>query len=241
MARLARLSVPGELHHVVQRGHDDHPVFRDDADRTDYLRALRDQAHEQAVAVHAYVLLDTEVHLLVTPSQSGALGRLMQGLGRRYGAAHNRRHGRGGTLWEGRYRASVLESQSYFLKAAVLLAWLPAQRQAIAEPLEWSWSSARHHAGIARDPVIADHPAYWALGNTPFDRERAYRQSLEEGLGSGEVTRILQAADKSWALGSPAFLARLSELTARPLAPRPRGRPRKTDLSPLKKDERDRA
>jgi putative transposase len=226
MARLSRLSLPGELHHVVQRGHDRQAVFRDDTDRLDFLQALRDQSHEWRVGIHAYTLLDAEVHLLLTPSAEGALGRLMQGLGRRYVAAHNRRHGRGGTLWEGRYRASLLESER-FLNAAVLLAWLPVQAGLAAEPAGWRWSSARHQLGMLRDPLIVDHAHYWRLGNTPFDREQAFRQALEQGLSSRESDELMSAALKSWALGSPAFLARLADLTDRPLAPRPRGRPRK--------------
>lgn len=227
MARLSRLSLPGELHHVVQRGHDRLAVFRDDTDRLDFLQALRDQSHEQRVGVHAYALLDTEVHLLVTPASEGGLGRLMQGLGRRYVAAHNRRHGRGGTLWEGRYRASVLESER-FLNAAVLLAWLPVQAGLAAEPAAWRWSSARHQVGMLRDPVIVDHASYWQLGNTPFDRELAFRNALEQGLSRRDTEELLSAALRSWALGSPGFLARLAALTDRPLAPRPRGRPRKS-------------
>jgi putative transposase len=226
MARLSRLSLPGELHHVVQRGHDRQPVFRDEADRGDFLQALRDQSHEQRVAVHAYALLDSDVHLLVTPSADGALGRLMQGLGRRYVAAHNRRHERGGTLWEGRYRASILESER-FLKAAVLLAWLPVQAGLAAEPAAWRWSSARHQLGLLRDPLVVDHARYWQLGNTPFDRESAFRGALEQGLSLRDTDELLSAALKSWALGSSAFLARLAGLTDRPLGPRPRGRPRK--------------
>jgi putative transposase len=226
MARLSRLSLPGELHHVVQRGHDRQAVFRDDTDRLDFLQALRDQSHEQRVGVHAYALLDTEVHLLVTPATEGSLGRLMQGLGRRYVAAHNRRHGRGGTLWEGRYRASILESE-HFLNAAVLLAWLPVQAGLSADPAAWRWSSARHQLGVLRDPLIIDHARYWQLGNTPFDRELAFSRALERGLSSRESDELLSAALRSWALGSPPFLARLAALTDRPLAPRPRGRPRK--------------
>jgi putative transposase len=226
MARLSRLSLPGELHHVVQRGHDRQPVFRDDTDRQDFLQALRDQAHEQQVSVHAYALLDAEVHLLLTPGADGALGRLMQGLGRRYVAAHNRRHGRGGTLWEGRYRASILESER-FLSALVLLAWLPVHSGLAQEPAGWHWSSVPHHFGVRRDALIVDHARYWQLGNTPFDRELAFRKAVEQGLSARDTEELMAAAFKSWAVGSSDFLARLAALTDRPLGPRPRGRPRK--------------
>lgn len=227
MARLARLSVPNELHHVLQRGHNAQLVFRDDEDRRAYLQALRDQAQEQRVAVHGYVLLDAEIHLLATPREEGGLGRLMQGLGRRYVAAHNRRHGRGGTLWEGRYRASVVEGERFLLPSLVALAWLPVRLGLVTDPLDWAWSSVHHHLGRTREALIVDHPLYWSLGNTPFDRELAFRRAVESGLPEAQLKPLLAAAERSWALGSERFLKRVAEITDRPLAPRPRGRPRK--------------
>jgi putative transposase len=237
MARLARLSVAGELHYVIQRGHNRQPVFIDDLDREHYLSALRDAAHEHRLAVHGYVLLDNEVQLLVTPERQDSLSKAMQALGRRYVAAFNRRHGRTGTLWEGRFRGAVLESERYFLSALCLLEQSPVQAQGVAEAGDYAWSSAAHHLGRRRDPVVQDHRLYWALGNTPFDRELTYRRRLEQGVAPADAAALRNAAAKSWALGSERFLARLAEQTQRPLAARRRGRPSKRridDVSPLK-------
>src|SRR5678815_4899747 len=109
MARLPRLVVPGLPHCVIQRGHNGQAVAVDDADRQAYLRALRDAAATHAVALHAYALLDAEVQLLVTPTGAPSLSRMMQELGRRYVSAYNARHARSGTLWDGRFRAAVIE------------------------------------------------------------------------------------------------------------------------------------
>ncbi len=232
MARLPRLSIAGELHYIVQRGHNRQPVFMDDHDRQQFLQALRDASAEHRLALHGYVLLETEVQLLATPETAEGLGRAMQALGRRYVAAFNRRHGRTGTIWEGRYRAAVIESERYFVPA---LQWLEsaAVRTGLATaPALWPWSSAGHHLGLRRDPLVTDHRLFWQLGNTPFDREVAYHRLLDAGLSPATAQALENAALKSWALGSPTFLARLAEQTARPLTSRPRGRPPKGPKAP---------
>jgi putative transposase len=227
MARLPRLAIPGEAHYVLQQGHNRQPVFVDDEDRNAFLTVFREAAREHGFAVHAYALLDAEVSLLGTPGHSESLGKTLQAVGRRYVPAFNRRHQRTGTLWEGRFRACVLESERYFISAMCLLETTPVSVALAQSPDAWPWSSARHHLGGMRDPLVTDHPLYWALGNTPFEREAAYRRALEQGVPTEEGSAILSAAMKSWALGSPTFLARLAETTARPLAARPRGRPRR--------------
>lgn len=235
MARLPRLAVPGELHYVVQRGHNRQPVFLDDADRAAYLQSLRDAAAEHRLSLHAYALLDTEVRLLATPQAADSLSRAMQALGRRYVAAFNRRHGRSGTMWEGRFRAAIIESERYFISAMLLVEDAPLQAGLTAAAGTWAWSSAAHHLGARRDPLITDHPLYWGLGNTPFEREAAYRHALEAGVPLADGKALQDASVKCWALGSPAFLSRLTDLTERPLVRRARGRPRKLiDVSPIK-------
>ena len=221
MARLPRLAIGGLPHLVVQRGHNGAPVFIDDEDRRRFLAALREVALLQRVAVHGYVLLTGEVWLLVTPEQGEGLSRMMQALGRRYVAGFNARHGRSGTLWDGRFRAAPLDAASEALPALLFIETLAQQRGA------GDWSSLPHHLGRARDPLLSAAPFYWALGNTPFDRESVWRRQLEEGLPVDHAQRLEQAARKGWALGSPAFLAQWAQTSERPLVPRPRGRPRK--------------
>lgn len=223
MARLARLSIEGELHLILQRGHNAQPVFLDDADRQAYLANLAASAAVSGLAVHGYALLPNQVHLLATPSRADSLSACMQTLGRRYVAAFNRRHGRTGTLWEGRFRATVVESDRFV--DALVYVETAAERAGL--PDGWPWSSAAHHLGQRGDPLVADHRGFWALGNTPFDREAAYRARWEQGLGKARIDELSQAQHKGWVIGSPAFLAAMTQRTDRPLTPRPRGRPRK--------------
>jgi putative transposase len=227
MARLPRLALAGELHHLCLRGHNGSPVFADDADRAAFVAMLREAALAQAVAVHAYALLDDEVHLLATPATASALSRLMQTLGRRYVAAFNRRHQRRGTLWDGRFRSSVLDAAANLLHAMHLIERLPVARGLAPRAADWRWSSAAHHLGRGADPLVTHHPLYWRLGNTPFERELAHANMLEVELPPELEQKLLAALVRGHAVGGVEFVARLAQQSARSVGPRPRGRPRK--------------
>jgi putative transposase len=225
MARLPRLVVTGQAHHLVQRGHSAQPVFVDDEDRRQYLTALRDALRAHAVLLHAYALLDDAVQLLLRPPSEGALSRMVQAVGRRYVAGFNRRHARSGTIWEGRFRAGVVQQGEPTLQALRLIDALPSRRGLAPSPQASRWSSAPHRLGLARDPWLSDPPEYWQLGNTPFEREAAYAALLAQGLDDAVVRRIEHAAANGWALGSPQFLAEMAQQSGRPVRPRARGRP----------------
>jgi len=218
MARLPRLVVAGQAHFIIQRGHSGTVVFADDIDRAAYRAALREATAAERVQVHAYALLPTEVQLLATPAEPAALSRLMQALGRRYVAAHNRRHGRSGTLWDGRFRCGVVEPGPTRLQALCLI------DGAAADP---GITSAAHRLGGPREGLLIDTPEYWQLGNTPFEREAAYRRLLDAGIAAAPAAQLRGAALGGWAAGSADFRAGLAAATSRPTRPRPRGRPRR--------------
>jgi putative transposase len=221
MARLPRLAVAGQAHLALMLGHSAQPVFVDDDDRRQFLVALRESALQHGVAVHACALQSTEVLLLLTPAADGALGALMQALGRRYGAAFNRRHGRRGTLWAGRFRTAVVQPGAALLDAMLHVGLLCQAAGGHGAP----FGSLGHHLGERRDPLITDCAAWWALGNTPFEREAAYRRCLADGLSTERAAALADAVHKGWAVGDAEFLAALAQQAGRPVQPRPRGRP----------------
>lgn len=227
MARLPRLVVPNQPHHIIQRSHDHLAAFRDEADFQAFLNFLREAARLFRVAVHAYVLMPDQIHVLATPQDETGLARLMQWVGRQYVPYFNTRYSRSGALWQGRYRATVIEAETYFLSCCRFIELKPVHSGIVVSPSEYRWSSFGHHAGLKPDPVITDHPTFWALGNTPFDREAAYRQSLEQGLSEVEMEFIGGATMKGWPLGSDSFRAALSKKTGRRVTPAQRGRPAK--------------
>jgi putative transposase len=227
VARQPRLVVPGYPHHVIQRGNNRQAIVIDDHDRTTFLRELGDLAAERALAVHAYVLMDNHIHLLATPQAQGDLSWVMQALGRRYVHAFNRRHGRTGTLWEGRFRAAVVETDRYFLACQRYIELNPVRAGVVEDAADFRWSSAQHHLGIRSDALVSDHSVFWTLGNTPFEREAAYRELLAQGMGVDEAGAITQATLRARVLGSSGFVEQLSRITDRPISQRPRGRPRR--------------
>ena len=225
MARLPRWSVPGHLHQVSQRGVAGTAMFHDAHDHADFLDALRSASTEHRVAIHAYALLPERIHLLVTPQDAAGLSRMMQAAGRRYVPAHNRRHGRTGTLWEGRFRAAVVEAGRHWLECRVHVELAPVRAGLASDAATYPWSSAAHHAGLRRDPLVSSHPLDWSLGNTPFEREVARNVLLDRGLAQAVRQKIESAVEKGWALGGKEFLASIEHEAGRRAEPGRAGRP----------------
>lgn len=227
MARLARLALGGYLHHVVQRGHNRQAVFVDAADRVFFLAQLEQASRQHGVAVHAYTLMENHFHLLLTPPTDAALPQMMQTLGRSYVRYFNNRHGHRGTLWEGRYRSSVLQAQAYALASMVYLDLNPVRAGTVLRSSDYAWSSHGHYAGVRSERLLTPLSAYWALGNTPFAREAAYAELVARG-NSPEVDAALgQSAIRGWALGDAIFLQEIQRKTPRRVSVARPGRPRK--------------
>ena len=227
MARLPRLAVAGCVHHVVQRGIDGRPIFRDAADFRRMQGDLAELCRSGGLAVHAYVLMPDHFELLVTPAEAPALSGTVQALGRRYVRWFNQRHGRAGTLWEGRFRSTVIEPETHLLDVMRYIELGPARAGLVSDAATYPWSSLAHHLGQAVDPLISDHPRFWQLGNTPFERQAAYARACAAPLDAAVLDHIRRASHRGWPLGSAAFLEALARRTERRLVPQPVGRPRR--------------
>jgi putative transposase len=227
MARLPRRAIAAHPHHLLQRGHNRQAVFVDDDDRRQYLAWLLDAGAEHGLVVHAYVLMDNHVHLLATPERDDALSKAMQAVGRRYVRWFNRRHGRSGTLWEGRFRSSLVEADRYLLACQRYIESSPVRAGQVSSPADWPWSSHRHHAGLATDPLVRPHPTVWALGNTPFERESAYRMLFDEAASQAEHEWLIACLLGGKPTASTDFQKRLESSHGVRLLRRPVGRPRR--------------
>lgn len=208
---------------MLVRGLNRQSICLDDDDRQRLLAGLGDALKELRLSLHAWCLWPDRLQMLLTPHEAGAVGRLLQSLGRRYVAGFNARHGRSGALWDGRYRAHLVEPGANLLAC---MQWI--EQGACGDPTlaEALGSSLPHHLGQRRDPLLTDPPDYWALGNTPFDREAAWRRALEQGQGATQSQAIAAALRSGRPLGSPAYLVMVEKQLGRSLARRPRGRPR---------------
>lgn len=225
MARLPRLSVAGYPHHVLQRGNNRQTIFLNDADRRRMLDLLEENARQFGVAVHAYVLMDNHFHLLLTPQTVDGLPHMMQAVGRRYVRYFNDAHGRTGTLWEGRYKSTLIETERYLLACMAYIDLNPVRAGLVTQARDYPWSSHGHYAGLRADRMVTPHPLYWQLGNTPFAREAAYAHLVQEGLTAQQQQALTESTLRGWALGSPAFIAELQKKTERRLTKASPGRP----------------
>ena len=230
MARLPRLVLPNHPHHILQSANDGQLVFREDEDFERFLGWLRDSAREFKVAVHAYVLMPDHLHLLATPATVDGLAQMMQRLGRYYVPWFNAKYGRSGGLFKGRFKTSLTDSEKYFMVCSRYIESNPVRSQLVGDAGQYRWSSYAHHCGLKPDSLITDHALYWALGNTPFQREAAYRELSLPMLSEKEMAVLDAAVLKGWPLGSDAFKAQLQQRATRQVLPAKRGRPFKVVL-----------
>jgi putative transposase len=225
MARLPRLTVPGYPHHIILRGNNRQPIFTDKFDYERLLDLLEEQAKKHGVAIHSYVLMSNHFHLLATPSTDEGVPLLMQAVGRSYVRAYNNRHGRTGTLWEGRYRSTLVQAERYLLACMVYIDLNPVRAGMVPEPADYAWSSHAHYIGRRTDRLVTPHPLYWELGNTPFARDAAYLELVRTGIGQDQQQALTKATLQGWALGEADYVADLQRRTERRVAMGKAGRP----------------
>lgn len=227
MPRQPRADLAGIPQHVVQRGNDRQPCFFTDIDRVRYLDELREIAFRENCAVHAYVLMTNHVHLLITPTQAGQVARVMQALGRRYVRYVNDRYHRTGTLWEGRYKACLVDSEIYLLRCYRYIELNPLRARMVADPSHYRWSSFASNALGQPDPLIQPHRAYLDLGATSPERREAYRNLVMEHVTSDELDELRRHLQSQHAYGSERFRSAIETQLARRVGPARIGRPRK--------------
>ncbi len=225
MARLPRLSIAGYAHHVIQRGNNRQPIFLSNSDRQMMLDFLEEHAKALGIAVHSYVLMDNHIHLLVTPGTNEALPSFMQAVGRRYVRYFNGRTQRTGTLWEGRYKSTIVQSEAYLLTCMAYLDLNPVRAGMVAQAADFPWSSYGHYVGQRSDKLITPHPVVWEIGNTPFAREAAYARLIQGGLTMHQQAALTESVVHGWALGEENFVADLQKNTTRRLTKGKAGRP----------------
>ena len=201
MARPPRLELAGVPLHVIQRGNNRAACFFGDVDRRFYLKCLARASRRARCAVHAYVLMTNHVHLLVTPETPGAVALMMQEMGRRYVRVINTIHGRSGTLWEGRFKSSLVGSERYLLKCHQYIELNPVRAGIASTAAAYPWSSHSHYLGEQTSPLISEHSCYRALGSDPAERRRAFRALFEQELEAESIQRIREAIHAGCAIG----------------------------------------
>jgi putative transposase len=226
MARQPRFSLPGVPQHIIQRGNNREPCFFAEEDFRCDLDCLKEASEKYSCPIHAYVLMTNHVHLLVTPHVETAIGNMMQSVGRRYVRYVNHAYRRSGTLWEGRYKASLVESETYFLACQRYIELNPVRAGMVAVPADYRWSSYAHHAFGQLDACLTPHPEYLRLDADPDRRRHAYRELFRHHMENDLLHTIRETLNQELVLGSEQFKDRIEATLKRRARPGQPGRPR---------------
>ena len=225
MARKPRFNLPGVPQHIVQRGNNREPCFYAVDDYYRYLDDLHDAAVKNQVAIHAYVLMTNHVHLLATPGQAYSISHMMQDIGRKYVRYINHTYRRTGTLWEGRYKASLVDSEVYLLTCMRYIEMNPVRAGMVESPGEYSWSSYPKNAQGRNDKIIKPHPVYQLLGTKKLDQRHAYRKLFRDYLDDAQVRAIRDALSQELVLGRDNFKNKIEQMLKRQTRAGQRGQP----------------
>lgn len=229
MPRTARIVVSHYPHHVVQRGHNRQAVFAEPRDYARYLATLREFKQEYGVKVYAYCLMTNHVHLLLAPEDSTGIGKLMKRLAARQTRHHNHLEGRTGTLWEGRYKSSLVDRDDYLLACCRYIELNPVRACLVVDPADYRWSSCRYRLGADSASWLDPDPCFMALGETDAERRARYREFLQMAIPDDEWTLIREAVQRGQLTGDAHFNEEISNVIGRRVVSRGQGRPRKSE------------
>lgn len=227
MPRQPRYFIPNIPQHVVARGIDRQAVFFQDVDYTHYRQALREAAISSGCQVHAYVFMTNHVHLLITPEQPRSLPLMMQAMGRSYVQRLNARYQRTGTLWEGRYKASLVQSNHFLLACQRYIELNPVRAGVVSAPGEYPYSSYSHHALGKDDSLLSPHANYLELHTDPAIRLQAYRALFSDVLSEELLTRLRKNTNACTIIGNDRFIEQIAVMLGRAVPTARRGRPKK--------------
>lgn len=227
MPRKPRFFVPDIPVHVIQRGNNRQPIFFDDSDYRKYLRCLGEGVERFDCKVHTYVLMTNHVHLLLTPHSNQAVSHLMQYVGRHYVPYINAKYGRTGTLWEGRFKASSIDTRNYLLACYRYIELNPVRARIVQLPEEYRWSGCRSNALGESNTLLSPHSEYLSLGSTPSARRSSYKAMFEQAISDRELDAIRRHVQSGTPMGSPQFLIQIQSRVSVSVGFAKRGRPKK--------------
>jgi putative transposase len=226
MPRPPRLDLAGIPQHIVQRAVDRRPCFILEIHYLEYLRHLLEQSERFGCQVHAYALMCNHVHILATPAADGGVGRLMQSVGRRYVGFFNVMMERKGTLWAGRFKSCLGDTNEYLLHCYRYIELNPVRAGITAAPGDYRWNSFGHNGMAKADSLVTPHPTYVALGHSIEERTKAYREFIGRGCDQRQAGEIRAMTSRQRAFGTKAFRERLHAEHGRPMGVLRQGRPR---------------
>ncbi len=234
MPRRRRVHLDGVPRHILQRGQNREPCFFCEDDYNSYLHWPDQALGEAEFKPHAYILMTNHVHLRLTPKKAEAVQKLIISLGRRYVQYINRTYRRTGTLWDSRYRSSLVQAETYLLTCQRYIELNPVRAAMVGDPAHYRWTSYRANALGQADARLTSHSLYLALGHSDRDRQAAYRALFRAHLDQAAIDDIRLALNQSQPLGNARFYAKIESMTGVRREARPRGRPRSEPIDASK-------
>ena len=225
MPRRPRVHLDNVPLHIVQRGHNREPCFFTEEDYQSYLHWLGEALTEAGCVLHAYVLMTNHVHLLLTPGKAELVPKLLISLGRRYVQYINRTYRRTGTLWDSRYKSSLVQAETYLLTCQRYIELNPVRAAMVEDPAHYRWSSYRANGLGQPDVRLTPHELYYALGPNGQKRQAAYRALFRAHLDRDAIDDIRLALNQNQPLGNERFYATIEQMTGIRRETKPRGRP----------------
>jgi len=226
MARLQRIAPLGIPQHIIQRGNNRQACFASNQDMAFYASLLHEYSKKFSVSLHAWVLMTNHVHLLASPYAAGGISNMMQSVGRRYVRYFNREYQRSGTLWEGRFKSSLVQSETYLLQCQRYIELNPVRAGMVSDPAQYVWSSYQCHALGLAVRMSTPHEEYLALGDADSIRQSRYRELFRFHVDDELTKDIRLALNKGMALGGEKFKDEIERLHKRRVRPAKMGRPR---------------
>ena len=223
MPRLPRYVLPGHPQHVIQRGNNRCPIFIADEDYGCFRHFLLEACQRHQCLIHAYVLMTNHMHLIMTPRKEDGISKVLQSVGRRYVQYFNITYQRTGTLWEGRYKATLIDSEAYLLTCYRYIELNPVRANMVSHPGEYPWSSYPANALGKNDTLVTPHDLYLSLGRLPHQRQAAYRDLFHTHIDKKTLKEIRHATQKGWALGNDRFKDEVEQILQRRTRPLSRG------------------
>lgn len=228
MPRKSRVCPIGFPQHVIQRGNNHQACFTSKQDFIAYSGWLKDYSQKFKVEIHAWVFMTNHVHLLCTPQETNAISQMMQSLGRQYVRYFNFTNKRSGTLWEGRFKSCLVQTEEYLINLYRYIELNPVRANMVNDPAEYEWSSYQINALGKVSQLCTPHHAYLSIHQDPHIRQASYRALFKHQLDSKIIDNIRQATNKGLAIGSEKFKDEIEQLTGKNMRPLKMGRPKRT-------------
>ena len=216
MPRTGRVLVPNHAHHIVQRGHNHQVVFAEHHDYQYYLDTLTQWKMKLGIKVYAWCLMTNHVHMILEPPEEvEKLGQLMKRLAGRQTRYVNRQEGRHGTLWEGRYKSSPIQTESYLLACLRYVELNPVRARIVAEPGNYLWSSYQPRISGNSSGRLDEHPCYTVLARSPEVRAKLYEDFLRCAVPKSELNMIRSSLQRGQLTGNNKFVNEVEQIIGR--------------------------